>query len=210
MRLTVNELIKKFGELKLISSPQDVKDLKTHFGDLPVLERYDSFFIDKEGKEYVRVFGMVGTVPYLTKHVYDVLEMVEPSTYLLKPHIPIVYGIPIQYKTPGAAGISLHNMAKSQEYCTVYVSPSTAKDHGLPGSGWYIRKKSSTDYYAPEMEQALELGQIPIDFELIFKRSDMEIYQHSLTKEMLIKITQPKLFHKLNVAEVFSLEEYFK
>ena len=212
MNLTVNKLIDKFGELQLISSPEDVKDLKTYFGNLSILDRYDSFFIDKEGENYTLVFGMVGTVPYLTKHVYDVLEMVEPSIYLVKPQKDVSgeYGAPIQYNFSDEASAALSDIPDSKEYCVVYVSLSTAKDHGLPGAGWYIRMKSSVDYYVPILEQALELGQLPSGYEPIFKRSDIEIYQHSMTKEMLIRITRPKPFHKLTVAEIFNLEEFFK
>lgn len=55
--------------LIFVSDSQDVTEIKSFFGNHPVIDNYDSFFVAIDEGEYSEVYGMEGIVPYLYKSV---------------------------------------------------------------------------------------------------------------------------------------------
>src|ERR1700728_3365687 len=56
-------------DLQFISDSQDCASIRFDFGPDWVGFEYDSYFVLVDEGEYVEVWGMVGTVPYLSKLV---------------------------------------------------------------------------------------------------------------------------------------------
>lgn len=56
--------------LTWVDLSQDIEAIHEH---IPESQRYDTFFVDIQDGEYVEVWGMYNTVPYLNKLVYRVI-----------------------------------------------------------------------------------------------------------------------------------------
>ena len=58
-------------ELQFVSDSQDVALIKEHIG--PTANPYDAFFVHVDEDGYTEVWGIVGTIPYLSKLTFRLL-----------------------------------------------------------------------------------------------------------------------------------------